>query len=149
MGKIIQNGIEYSGTYSNATSINYDSSASGLNAKTVQEAVDELAAGGSGDSLSVCDLLASSNSTGSNNTIILDKDINDYKFIRLALNLNTEELGSNMIPVSLFKASTDKFNARAYITSTGHLAETKYISETEMLLRVSVNGDTAILYGIK
>lgn len=42
MGKIIQNGIEYSGTYSNATSINYDSSASGLNAKTVQEAVDEL-----------------------------------------------------------------------------------------------------------
>ena len=46
MGKIIQNGIEYSGTYSNATSINYDSSVSGLNAKTVQEAVDELAAGG-------------------------------------------------------------------------------------------------------
>ena len=42
MGKIIQNGIEYSGTYSNATSINYDSSASGLNAKTMQEAVDEI-----------------------------------------------------------------------------------------------------------
>ena len=47
MGKIIQNGIEYSGTYSNATSINYDGSASGLSAKTVQEAVDELAAGSS------------------------------------------------------------------------------------------------------
>ena len=46
MGKIIQNGIEYSGTYSNATSINYDGSASGLSARTVQEAVDELAAGG-------------------------------------------------------------------------------------------------------
>ena len=42
MGKIIQNGIEYSGTYSNATSINYDGSVSGLNAKTVQEGIDEL-----------------------------------------------------------------------------------------------------------
>ena len=47
MGKIIQNGIEYSGTYSNATSINYDGSVSGLSAKTVQEAIDKIAAGGS------------------------------------------------------------------------------------------------------
>ena len=43
MGKIIQNGIEYSGTYSNATSVNYDNTNSGLEAKTVQEGLDELA----------------------------------------------------------------------------------------------------------
>ena len=43
MGKIVRNREVYSGTYDSATSVNYDGSASGLNAKTVQEAVDELA----------------------------------------------------------------------------------------------------------
>jgi hypothetical protein len=42
MGKIIRNGINYSGTCDNATNINYDNSISGLNARTAQEAIDEL-----------------------------------------------------------------------------------------------------------
>ena len=42
MGKIIRNGIEYSGTYDSADSVNYDNSNSGLNARTVQEGIDEL-----------------------------------------------------------------------------------------------------------
>ena len=42
MGKIIRNGIEYGGTYDSATSVNYDNSVSGLNARTVQEGIDEL-----------------------------------------------------------------------------------------------------------
>lgn len=42
MGKIIRNGINYGGTYEDATSVNYDGSASGLEARTVQEAVDVL-----------------------------------------------------------------------------------------------------------
>lgn len=42
MGKIIRNGINYGGTYEDATSVNYDNSASGLEARTVQEAVDEV-----------------------------------------------------------------------------------------------------------
>lgn len=42
MGKIIRNGIKYSGTYDDATSVNYDNSISGLNARTVQEGIDEL-----------------------------------------------------------------------------------------------------------
>lgn len=42
MGKIIRNGIKYSGTYDDATSVNYDNSISGLTARTVQEGIDEL-----------------------------------------------------------------------------------------------------------
>lgn len=42
MGKIIRNGIEYGGTYDSATSVNYDNSVSGLNARTVQEGIDQL-----------------------------------------------------------------------------------------------------------
>lgn len=42
MGKIIRNGIEYSGTYDDANSVNYDNSVSGLDARTVQEGIDQL-----------------------------------------------------------------------------------------------------------
>ena len=45
MGKIIINGIEYSGTYDSADSVNYDNSNSGLNARTVQEGIDVLSDG--------------------------------------------------------------------------------------------------------
>ena len=42
MGKIIRNGINYGGTYEDATSVNYDNSNSGLDAHTIQEAIDEV-----------------------------------------------------------------------------------------------------------
>ena len=42
MGKIIRNGINYSGAADAATAVNYDGSVSGLKAQTVQEAVDEV-----------------------------------------------------------------------------------------------------------
>ena len=42
MGKIIRNGVEYSGATEDATAVNYDNSLSGLNAQTVQEGIDEL-----------------------------------------------------------------------------------------------------------
>lgn len=42
MGKIVRNREVYSGTYDSATSVNYNNAASGLNARTVQEAVDEV-----------------------------------------------------------------------------------------------------------
>ena len=45
MGKIIKNDKVYSGTFDDATSVNYDNSVSGLNANSVQEAIDELADG--------------------------------------------------------------------------------------------------------
>lgn len=48
MGKIIRNGIPYSGSYDNATSVNYDNSVSGLDARTVQEGLDELSKGSKG-----------------------------------------------------------------------------------------------------
>lgn len=51
MGKIIRNGVEYSGATEDATAVNYDNSLSGLEAQTVQEAIDELSAGsGNGSS---------------------------------------------------------------------------------------------------
>lgn len=42
MGKIIRNGVEYSGACEDATAVNYNNSLSGLNAQTVQEGIDEL-----------------------------------------------------------------------------------------------------------
>lgn len=42
MGKIIRNGIEFSSTSDTADNINYNNSKSGLEAMTVQEAVDEV-----------------------------------------------------------------------------------------------------------
>ena len=42
MGKIIRNGVEYSGATEDATAVNYNNSLSGLNAQTVQEAIDEM-----------------------------------------------------------------------------------------------------------
>ena len=45
MGRIIRNGIEYGSGNENATNINYDGAVSGLEATTVQAAVDEVAAG--------------------------------------------------------------------------------------------------------
>ena len=42
MGKIIRNGIEFSGACEDATAVNYNNSLSGLEAQTVQEAVDEV-----------------------------------------------------------------------------------------------------------
>ena len=42
MGKIVRNREVYSGTYDSATSVNYNNTTSGLSARTVQEAVDEV-----------------------------------------------------------------------------------------------------------
>ena len=42
MGKIIKNGIEYGGSTNEAVNINYDNSASGLSASSVQTAIYEL-----------------------------------------------------------------------------------------------------------
>ena len=42
MGKIIRNGIEFSGACEDATAVNYNNSLSGLEAQTVQEGIDEL-----------------------------------------------------------------------------------------------------------
>ena len=42
MGKIIRNGVEYSGACEDATAVNYNNSLSGLEAQTVQEGLDEL-----------------------------------------------------------------------------------------------------------
>ena len=42
MGKIIRNGIEFSGAIDTANNINYDNSVSDLEARTAQEAIDEL-----------------------------------------------------------------------------------------------------------
>ena len=42
MGKIIRNGVEFSGTLDNAANVNYNNELSGMEATTVQEAIDEL-----------------------------------------------------------------------------------------------------------
>ena len=43
MGKIIKDGIQYAGSVSTAKRIKYDNKASGLNANSVQNAIDEIA----------------------------------------------------------------------------------------------------------
>ena len=42
MGKIIRNGVEFSGTLDNAANVNYNNELSGMEATTVQEAIDEI-----------------------------------------------------------------------------------------------------------
>ena len=42
MGKIIRNGVEFSGTLDNAANVNYNNELSGMEATTVQEAIDEV-----------------------------------------------------------------------------------------------------------
>ena len=76
MGKIIKNDKVYSGTFDDATSVNYDNSVSGLNANSVQEGIDELADGLK--NTSVVDNLLSTSTTlplSANQGRVLDEKI--------------------------------------------------------------------------
>ena len=78
MGKIKRNGIEYSGSSDDATSVNYDNSVSGLNANSVQEGIDELADGLK--NTSVVDNLLSTSTTlplSANQGRVLNEKIED------------------------------------------------------------------------
>ena len=55
MGRIIRNGVEYGSGNENATNINYDGSVSGLEATTVQAAVDEVVSGLGGIEFAIVD----------------------------------------------------------------------------------------------
>ena len=132
MGKIIRNNVVYSGTSDNATSVNYDNSVSGLNARTVQESVDELAAGLK--NTSVVDNLLSTSTTlplSANQGRVLDEKIN-------AVSNNSEQVSNtlwsgsvstwdktNYITIDL----TDEIYERLYTTNNGHCFY------TELMLR--------------
>ena len=79
MGKIIRNGIEFSGACEDATAINYNNSLSGLEAQTVQEAVDEL--NSSLEKLSKNNEIITELYSGSLNTTAIDIDFTDYNKI--------------------------------------------------------------------
>ena len=55
MGRIIRNVIEYGSGNENATNINYDGTVSGLEATTVQEAIDEVVSGLGGLEFTIVD----------------------------------------------------------------------------------------------
>lgn len=78
MGRIIRNGIEYGSGNENATNINYDGAVSGLEATTVQEAIDKLAA--SEDTIDK-DWIMTINPTAINSTV--DFDYTKYKEIKI------------------------------------------------------------------
>lgn len=84
MGKIIRNGINYGGTYEDATSVNYDGTASGLEARTVQEAVDELS-----DSLSIKTFNCENNIRANNQPIQIFK-IGNIAIISCSIQLSKD-----------------------------------------------------------
>lgn len=99
MGKIIRNGIKYSGTTDSANKINYDNSLSGLEAKTAQEAIDELS-----DSLNTLLLIKNVNSNSislssntSNSFTFQIEKIEGYKPI-IAFYASNSGGGSVVIP---------------------------------------------------
>ena len=143
MGKILRNGIEFSSTSDTANNINYDNSKSGLDAVTVQEAVDEVT-----DSLSrlgEVELLASTTSTTESTHTI--KDISNYKWLYL---VRTQSTGNPCLcPVSLFR-ETKIMATQLYVAgeSNAYGGQVNYVSDTSIKMKV-VQAGTVRLYGIK
>ena len=114
MGKIIRNGIEYSGTYDSATSVNYDNSVSGLDARTVQEGLDELSKGSKG-AFPVDNLLSTATDIplSANQGRVLDEKIS-------TINESLEvfpKIVTATINASISKGGTKTFNLASYIPS--------------------------------
>ena len=112
MGKIIRNGIEYGGTYDSATSVNYDNSVSGLNARTVQEGIDEL-----GNNLTASDNLKFRFATdGEGNYGYLGADDSFIPFSNLSLlDVIYEDTSSNNISNSSSATKTVKLSKGNYL----------------------------------
>lgn len=126
MGKIIRNGVEYSGACEDATAVNYDNSLSGLNAQTVQEGLDEL-------SSSLEDIVTISSKVSSTsftlNCTSLNSLKNKYKFISLELMIN---------------------DGNTYYTQAQtQLPLSAFLIDDKRVLRVSYNNGTYYWVGIR
>ena len=150
MGKIIRNGIEFSGACEDATAVNYNNSLSGLEAQTVQEAIDELSTCGGGDIEAT--LLATVTTTSTSNIQELSDDINNYKFL-LIIRSNSSTSVANMsglYPVDFFKSS-NKVVAEYYSPSANSNRGVHVFYQTDTTVKAYVTQDTEIgyIYGIK
>ena len=144
MGKIIRNGVEYSGAVDAATAVSYDGSVSGLKAQTVQEAIDELSAAGY-----TWELLGTSTSTSATNQLTI-QDLSQYKSIALFASTDNDYVSPVILPTELFRTCPRLSALTAKVSNNYEVpVRAKYVSETSVYLWTGDSAYTANLYGIK
>lgn len=147
----LTDGVEYRITDANtsttaARNIAYDNSESGIEATSVQGAIDAVNNRLSEEYV----LLASTTSTTATNSVTVD-DLNNYR--RLSLYVGTKTtlnesafINGVEIPMGLFKGSSMGMQSR-YTDS--NYASCTYISDTSVKLYTKASGQMAVLYGIR
>lgn len=155
MGKIIRNGVEFSGAVDAATAVSYDGSVSGLNAQTVQEAIDELST--SGDYVLLGTSSTQTVTQTAFETITLSESVNNFKTIKLIV-MNSDNIhiyNTFDLPIKVLKNITSSASGYATVLGDKYCAQCNYISDTQIGIkqtRVSTS-DTAPtkveIYGIK
>ena len=107
-----------------AVNFSYDSNGNGLNATTIQEALDEL--NENNKAVGKCDLLT----TGVLDTLY-DIDTSKYRFIYYELQTNTGLcMISNTVPVAILKADVQEYNHTEYATANYNAEITVQIKQT-------------------
>ena len=125
MGKILRNGIEFSSTSDTANNINYDNSKSGLDAVTVQEAIDELSTNftESLNSLKTKKITATTTASGNANLQLSNEDI------LITVFTNTTDSGSVILLVP-YKSASNAWWCNARKSNTNELMTNKTIDIT-------------------
>ena len=152
MGKIIRNGINYGGTYEDATSVNYDGAASGLEARTVQEAVDEVQ--GNVDALngSLGKFVLLGKITGNSSTeelFELNDSVNNYRLISYLGVYNGQILSQTILPIDLCMNRGVFLN---YTDSSTFICRAGLYLKDSNIIKTSAQWLTfteVIIYGIK
>lgn len=107
-----------------AVNFSYDSNGNGLEATTIQEALDEL--NENNKAVGKCDLLT----TGVLDTLY-DIDTSKYRFIYYELQTNTGLcMISNTVPVAILKADVQEYNHTEYATANYNAEITVQIKQT-------------------
>ena len=152
MGKIIRNGVEYSGAVEAATAVNYDGSISGLKAQTVQEAIDELSASGLGGNISY-DLLATNTSNlSSGGEISLNDSIENFTFLLFMFTENENVnsfLRTAVYPVSVFKERYNDDSVASLDAMGSTYMNFGMKNENTLKYRGTNNVQIRFIYGIK
>ena len=107
-----------------AVNFAYESNGNGLEAKTIQEALDEL--NENNKAVGKCDLLT----TGVLDTLY-DIDTSKYRFIYYELQTNTGLcMISNTVPIAILKADVQEYNHTEYATANYNAEITVQIKQT-------------------
>lgn len=152
MGKIIRNGIEYSGTYDSADSVNYDNSNSGLNARTVQEGIDRLSERLSGSDEKYV-LIGSQTGIATSVKTMTVQDITQYRSVCFVMYVDDIGYTSNVCPTFLLLNATSTRPVREILANGSiGLRVMSIYTETNTSLKVLMSGGSnwnLDVYGVK